>query len=71
MTTQLTSGSWKTSGAGIAAILVASGAALKALTDGDPATTVDFAALLAAVIAGVGLIFARDNNKSSEQVGAK
>ncbi len=62
---------WKTSGAGIAAILVAAGAALTALTDGDPATTIDIASLAAAIIAGVGLIFARDGDKSSESVGAK
>ena len=71
MTNKLTSGSWKTSGAGIAAILIAGGAALKALTDGDDATSIDFAALIAAVVAGLGLICARDNNRSSEQVGAK
>ncbi len=62
---------WKTSGAGIAAILVAAGAALTALTDGNDATAVDFPSLLAAIIAGIGLIFARDGDKSSEAVGAK
>lgn len=64
-------GSWQTSGAGIAAILTAVGAALKALTDNDPATAVDFGVLIPTVMAGVGLLMARDNNKSSEQVGAK
>jgi len=46
-------------------------AALTAFTDGDPATTIDFASLLAAVIAGVGLICARDGDKTSEAIGAK
>lgn len=55
--------SWKTSGAGIAAILVAGGAALTALTDNDPKTVPDWASLIAAVMAGIGLIFAKDNKK--------
>lgn len=51
--------------AGIGAILVAVGAAMKAYFDGDAATSIDIAATVAALIAGVGLIFARDasNNK--------
>jgi len=63
--------SWKTTGAGIAAILVAVGAAIKALTDGDDATNIDIGALVAAVIAGVGLLCARDNDKSSKDIAAK
>jgi hypothetical protein len=62
---------WKTTGAGVAAILVAVSAALTAFTDGDPATNIDFALLVSSVIAGVGLICARDGDKTSEQVGAK
>lgn len=67
----LKSKNWKTTGAGLAAILVAGGAALTALTDADPLTNPDWASLLAAIIAGVGLLFARDADKSSEQVGVK
>ena len=63
--------SWKTSVSGLAAILVAVGAALTALSDGKPETSVDFPSLFAACIAGVGLLFARDNNRTSESVGAK
>jgi uncharacterized membrane protein YhiD involved in acid resistance len=62
---------WKTTGAGVAAILVALSAALTAFTDGDAATNIDFASLLAAVIAGVGLICAQDGSKTSEAIGAK
>ena len=62
--------SWKTTGAGFSAILIAVGSALKALTDNDPTTTVDVGALAAALLAGIGLIFARDNDKSSKQVKA-
>jgi len=56
---------------GIFCILAAIGGAGKALLDGDPATNVDWTAVIAAVTAGFGLIFARDNNKTSEDVGAK
>lgn len=64
-------GSWKTSAAGIGAILVAIGSALSAMFDADPATIPDWGAVVAAVIAGIGLLAARDNNVSSEAAGAK
>lgn len=63
--------SWKTTAAGIGAIFTALGSALTAYFDGNPMTQPDYAALVAAVIAGVGLIAARDNDVSSEDVGAK
>lgn len=47
--------------AGIGAILVAVGALLSAWFDGDAATNPDFASAVAAVIAGVGLILAKDS----------
>lgn len=56
----------KTTIAGIGAILVAVGGALKALFDGDPSTNVDLAATIAAVTAGVGLIAAKDAEKKVE-----
>lgn len=64
-------GSWKTSAAGIGAILIAVGSAMSAMFDADPATIPDWGAVVAAVIAGIGLLLARDNNVSSEAVGAK
>ena len=64
-------GSHKTTIAGIGAILIASGSLLQALFDGNPATEPDYAALVAAIVAGFGLIFARDNDVSSEDAGAK
>lgn len=64
-------GSWKTTGTGISAILIAVGSAIAALTDNDPATTADWGALSAALVAGIGLIFARDNDKSSKTLKVK
>jgi hypothetical protein len=64
-------GSYKTTVAGIGAILVAGGSLLQAIFDGNPATEPDYAALVAAIVAGLGLIFARDNGVSSEEAGAK
>jgi hypothetical protein len=46
--------------AGIGAILVAVGAVLTAFFDGDPTTNADFASAISAVIAGIGLILAKD-----------
>jgi hypothetical protein len=46
--------------AGIGAICVAIGGVLTAAFDGDPSTNADFASAIAAVIAGVGLILAKD-----------
>ena len=46
--------------AGIGTILVAVGSVLTAMFDGDAATNADFASAVAAVIAGVGLILAKD-----------
>lgn len=54
--------------AGVGAILVAVGSVLTAMFDGDPTTNADFAAAIAAVIAGVGLIMAKDAaNKDANQ----
>ena len=63
--------SWKTTVMGVCAILVAVAGAVKMLVDNDPATNPDWTAVCAAVAAGIGLIAARDNGKSSESVGAK
>lgn len=63
--------SWRTTAAGIGAILVAVGSAITAMFDNDPATLPDYGACIAAIIAGIGLIMARDNKVSSEQAGAR
>jgi hypothetical protein len=58
---------WKTTLAGVGAIMVAVGGALKALFDGDPATNIDFAATIAAVTVGFGLIAAKDADKKKTE----
>ena len=56
----------KTTLAGVGAILVAVGGALKALFDGDPTTNLDLTTTIAAVTAGIGLIWAKDADKKPE-----
>jgi hypothetical protein len=51
---------YKTTIAGIGAILVAIGAALKAQFDGDPTTNIDIGTTIAAITVGIGLIAAKD-----------
>ena len=63
--------SWKTTTTGILAIVVALAAALKSELDGDPVTVADWGSVAAAVMAGLGLIFARDANVSSQQEGIR
>jgi hypothetical protein len=63
--------SWKTTACGILAIVIAVASALKAMWDGDPATVADWSTVGTSVMAGIGLLMARDNDKSSEDVGAK
>lgn len=65
-----TSKSWKTTTTGVLAIVVAIGSAAIAVLDADPATLPDWGAVTAAILAGLGLIAARDNGVTSEQAGA-
>jgi hypothetical protein len=51
---------WRTTTIGIIAIATAVMGFIKATIDGDPTTEPDFAALTAALTAGIGLIFAKD-----------
>jgi hypothetical protein len=55
---------WKTTLAGVGAIMVAVGGALKTLFDGDPTTNIDLTATIAAVTVGFGLIAAKDADKT-------
>jgi hypothetical protein len=63
-------GSWKTTMAGVIAIVTAILSAVQLLIDNDPATNPDWTTLIAAIMAGIGLLFARDNNVTSEAAGA-
>ena len=56
----------KTTLAGVGAILVAVGGALRAIFDGDPTTSVDPTATIAAISAGIGLIMAKDASEKLE-----
>lgn len=57
--------SWKTTTAGLAAIVAAGGAAVAAYPD------INWALTGPAIAAGVGLLLARDNDVTSEEAGAK
>ena len=61
------SGSWKTSAAGCITLAIAILLGAQAIMDGR---TPDTESIVAA-LAGIGLIQARDDNKSSEDVGVK
>ena len=63
--------SWKTTAAGIAAIVAAIALAISHQFDSDQATVADWSAVITALTAGIGLILARDNDKTSEQAGAR
>jgi anti-sigma-K factor RskA len=60
--------SWKTTASGISAIVAAVAGAVQLLLDNNPATNPDWTTVIAAVTAGFGLVFARDNDKRSEDV---
>ena len=64
-------GSWKTSASGISVILLAISTVCNALFDNDPNTIPNWNIAITQVSLGVGLLMARDNNKSSEDVGNK
>jgi hypothetical protein len=52
--------------AGIGAILVAVGGVVTAIFDGDATTVPDWTTAVAAVMAGIGLIFAKDAKKEPD-----
>ena len=62
--------SWKTTAAGIAAIVIAVASLVQAQFDGDPSTVPNYEIAIAAIMSGLVGLFARDNDVSSEQAGA-
>ena len=63
--------SWKTTVAGILTALIPALTAASAFLDNDPLTIPDWGLAIAGITAGLGLLFARDNNVTSEGAGAK
>lgn len=63
-------GSWKVKVGAVGAILAAIGGAAKAQFDGDPLTVPDWNTVVTLFL-GLGMLFARDNDVSSEAAGAK
>ena len=65
--------SWQTSLTGLCLIVLAVFNAIKTIVDGNPTTNPDWNIAIAEIVTGIGLIFARDNNKSSQmlKVGPK
>ena len=64
--------SWKTTLCGVLGIVAAAITLLVVPTlDSDPATMANWGAFTATLTTATGLLFARDNDKSSEDVGAK
>ncbi len=63
--------SWKTSLLGVLTIVGALCAAGVALLDGDPATNPSWAITGTAFMTGLGLMQARDNDKTSKDAGAE
>ena len=61
----------KTTLAGVGAILIAVGGALRASFDNDPTTNLDIAATIAAITAGIGLIMAKDADKTAAAIDPK
>ena len=55
---------YKTTLAGVGAMLTAIGYALKAVFDNDPTTNLDISQLVLAFTAGVGLLHAKDASSS-------
>lgn len=60
--------SWKTTAMGVVSILTALISIANALLNGTP---IAWETTIAAITAGIGLIAARDNDKTSLDVGAK
>jgi hypothetical protein len=60
--------SWKTALSGLVAVCVGVSEIANGLVNGKP---IDWTLAGTSISTGIGLIFARDNNKTSEEVGAK
>ncbi len=66
-----TKASWKTSLFGTGGILVIVVNVAAMLLDDNPNTNPDWSVVFAALMPSIAALFARDNNVTSEQAGAK
>lgn len=71
VTAKVTAKSWQTTLAGLVAALCLSGPEIAKAFDGNDATVTNWMAVIGALAVGALGGAARDNGKSSEQVGAK
>jgi len=71
MSDALKKASWKTTAAGLAAFIGTLAVQLSNLWDSDPLTVADWGLVAGAAAVAIGLIFSRDNDKSSEDAGLK
>ncbi len=61
----------KTSAAALLAVVIAIAATAYSFLDGDPSTMPDWTLVGIAISAAIGFFYSRDNDKTSENVGAK
>ena len=57
--------SWRTTALGITTIVTAVAGLVQAFLDNDPTTNPDMTVAIAAIVSGIGLIFARDAKTKS------
>jgi hypothetical protein len=62
---------WKTSIFGTGGLLVIVANVASMLLDGDPATNPDWSVVFAAAMPSLGVLFARDANVTSKELGLK
>ena len=62
--------SWKTTLVGVLTLLATIIFGAKALMDNDPTTIIDLPEVIGAIM-GIVALFSRDNDKTSEEAGAK
>jgi uncharacterized membrane protein len=63
--------SWKTTVTGVLMLLDIVGHSAVMVLDGDPTTNPNWAVVVPALLAAIGLIFARDADKSSQDAGVR
>lgn len=65
------SGSWKTTVFGAGGLGTIAWNVASMLLDGNPATNPDWSVVIFSTLSSLGLLFARDNDKSSQDVGLR